>query len=197
MTYGVKSKSTLPPGRRSFTDAPSAPQIARPGASSDGQPRDGTPAGRESTTAGSSTYSSKASQAYRAGLRGDTDVGLAGSKRESVGPNPQVGSKATRKYGIDGSKLPGATNASTGTQPVLAADRSAKLPGALPARDRQAGKMTSEHVGYRADGSFKEQTHPNTGKHFQGAAVLTRSPGLSKLDQAGYLSPTKRGPSTK
>jgi hypothetical protein len=63
----------------------------------------------------------------------------------------------------------------------------------------QAGKIVTEVVGYAPDGSgrYIDPTFPNQGRHIQGAAVLTRSPGVSKLDQAGYVAPTKQGPSTK
>jgi hypothetical protein len=195
MAYGIAPKRahTLPAGRRSFTDsAGPAPQIVRPGTYSDGQAMMGTPAGRESTKASESTYASGA--AYRAALRGDTDRGLTG-RTESVGPNPQVKSKAVKRYGVDGSELPGATNRSTGVQPAPL-DRGGNIPGALPARDLKAGKPATERVGY-VNGTYKVPTFPNTGKHFQGAPVITRSLGVSKLDTVAYTGATKRGPGTK
>jgi hypothetical protein len=82
---------------------------------------------------------------------------------------------------------------------VTKVDRSGGIPGAIPARDMQAGKIVTEVVGSAPDGSgrYIDPSFPNMGKHFRGEPVITRSPGVSKLDRADYLAPTQRGPSTK
>jgi hypothetical protein len=152
--FPPKSTHTLPAGRRSFTDTAPKPDAVRPGSFSDGQPRDGTPAGNEHRSpAANAGYLDASARAHRA---------EEGSQPYPSQSNPTVHSKATKRYGRDGSKLSGATYKSPGDQP--APQQRDELPPSLPQKSYPRAEKTSERVGW-VNGENRAATHPNTKRH--------------------------------
>lgn len=147
MAKGWLNEGSRPAGRRLFSDHPG---YVKPG-THDGLPTAVTPgavrAGRLPT------YDSAEAQAYREHLRD------APSRRPA---NPTVTSKATGKYGVDGSKVD-FPYSSTGQQP---ADMRRHLAGELHSDSpiTHVGTITTPHVetvGHQPDGSgFRRATHP-------------------------------------
>src|ERR1700727_1414215 len=146
---GWITDSSRPAGRRSFAEGPGVvkSEIIRPGKHADGQDRDGTPARQEITKAANSPYNSAAARRYRLALHGIGDKGTDGGTFGSSN-NPTVHSKATKRYGKDGSKLEGPTFKSTGEQPAPM-HRGSELAARLRGRDvSRAGTIKSQIAGH-------------------------------------------------
>ena len=203
MAYGVPPKvtRTYPTGSRGFSEtAQPKGEVTRPGTFIEGQHREGTPAGRESTRASSSRYEDKESQKVRADYRGESQ-GLTG-RRESEGPNPRVHSKAVRRYGVDGSRLD-ARYKSTGEQnPHQQHD---EVPPSLPQRtytDRLPPGGIVRQVGFPGGGKpFVEVDHSRTmrrhgsdGLHDMSKST-DRAPGQARSASGSrFGEPQKRPP---
>jgi hypothetical protein len=191
MAKGWITDSSRPAGRRSFAEGSGVvkSEIIRPGKHTDGQNRDGTPPRPEITKAANSEYTSAAARKYRNALRGIGDKGTDGGTFGSSN-NPIVHSKATKRYGADGSKLDGATFKSTGSQPAPM-HRGSELAARLRGRDvSKAGTIKSQIVGHAPDGSghWIEASHPNSskGKHTGHANESPRTGDSSPLDRDSY-----------
>src|SRR5579871_3653203 len=97
---------------------------------------------------------------------GDSYRRAMGSAPPQVPSNPTSHAKATKRYGVDGSKLPGATASSTGENPARQ-PYTDPVPASTPGMahtDRAPLGGTAQVVGW-LDGKFHPVVHANTNKH--------------------------------
>jgi hypothetical protein len=135
--------------------------IVRPHKFADGQDAMGTPAANEHR---------ENKTGYLAGRKQNAE--LRGSPHG--GTNPTVHSKATERYGRDGSRLD-SPHGSTGQQPAVLQGR--QMSSGIHSRDAHApGKPVHQTVGHAVDGSgrWTDPSYPNASKGRQSPEHIHR-----------------------